>query len=108
MRHRSVAYHCIWSCSRRTGQWVHSCSSFVKHSTLIKYLKQLQKQLDEHAAGNNEIDQPLLDLLQQNIAAAKAANQEKPAEFMQKVREISPTARANPACLLHFGNASPN
>lgn len=36
-------------------------------------------------AGNNEIDQALLDLLQQNIAAAKAANQEKPAEFMQKV-----------------------
>jgi hypothetical protein len=38
------------------------------------------------AAGNNEIDQPLLDLLQQNIAAAKAASQEKPAEFMQKVQ----------------------
>lgn len=40
-------------------------------------------------AGNNEIDQPLLDLLQQNIAAAKAASQEKPAEFMQKVHDAA-------------------
>lgn len=40
-------------------------------------------------AGDNEIDQPLLDLLQQNIAAAKAANQEKPAEFMQKVHDAA-------------------
>lgn len=43
--------------------------------------------MHDPAAGDNEIDQPLLDLLQQNIAAAKAANQEKPAEFMQKVHE---------------------
>ena len=46
----------------------------------------MQDQRSDIAAGNNEIDQPLLDLLQQNIAAAKAANQEKPAEFMEKVR----------------------
>ena len=36
-------------------------------------------------AGDNEIDQPLLDLLTQNIAAATASGQDKPAEFMQKV-----------------------
>ena len=40
-------------------------------------------------AGNNEIDQPLLDLLQQNIEAAKAAGQEDPAMFMQKIRDAA-------------------
>lgn len=40
-------------------------------------------------AGNNEIDQPLLDLLQQNITAAKASGQDKPAEFMEKVHDAA-------------------
>lgn len=40
-------------------------------------------------AGNNEIDQPLLDLLQQNIEAAQAAGQEDPAKFMQKIRDAA-------------------
>ncbi len=37
-------------------------------------------------AAANEIDQALVDLLQQNIDAAKAANQTAPAEFMEKVK----------------------
>ena len=36
--------------------------------------------------GDNEIDRPLLDLLQQNIDAATAAGQTQAAEFMGKVR----------------------
>ncbi len=36
--------------------------------------------------GDNEIDRPLLDLLQQNIDAATAAGQIQAAEFMGKVR----------------------
>eukprot|EP00197_Chlamydomonas_leiostraca_P003004 CAMPEP_0202865636 /NCGR_PEP_ID=MMETSP1391-20130828/6269_1 /ASSEMBLY_ACC=CAM_ASM_000867 /TAXON_ID=1034604 /ORGANISM="Chlamydomonas leiostraca, Strain SAG 11-49" /LENGTH=331 /DNA_ID=CAMNT_0049545499 /DNA_START=9 /DNA_END=1004 /DNA_ORIENTATION=- len=37
-------------------------------------------------AAANEIDQPLMDLLQQNIDAAKAAEQEDAAKFMEKVK----------------------
>lgn len=40
-------------------------------------------------AAANEIDQPMLDLLKQNIAAASASGQEKPAEFMQKVHDAA-------------------
>lgn len=40
-------------------------------------------------AGNNEIDSGLLDLLQQNIDAAKAAGQTEPAQFMEKVRDAA-------------------
>lgn len=40
-------------------------------------------------AAANEIDQPMLDLLKQNIAAATASGQEKPAEFMQKVHDAA-------------------
>lgn len=36
--------------------------------------------------GDNEIDRPLLDLMQQNIDAATAAGQKQAAEFMGKVR----------------------
>ena len=39
--------------------------------------------------GNNEIDSALLDLLQQNIDAARAAGQKEPAEFMEKVRDAA-------------------
>jgi hypothetical protein len=53
---------------------------------------------DDATAGNNEIDQPLLDLLQQNIAAAKAADQEKPAEFMQKVGVVLAVRLRASAC----------
>ena len=37
-------------------------------------------------AAANEIDVPLLELLQQNADAARAAGQEEPAAFMEKVR----------------------
>lgn len=40
-------------------------------------------------AAANEIDQPMLDLLKQNIAAATAGGQEKPAEFMQKIHDAA-------------------
>ncbi|BDA41411.1 hypothetical protein COCOBI_02-1910 [Coccomyxa sp. Obi] len=40
-------------------------------------------------AGNNEIDTALIDLLQQNIDAAKAAGQKEPAEFMEKIRDAA-------------------
>ncbi|KAG2483075.1 hypothetical protein HYH03_018056 [Edaphochlamys debaryana] len=38
-------------------------------------------------AAANEIDQALIDLLTQNIEAAKAADQTAPAEFMEKVKQ---------------------
>jgi hypothetical protein len=44
-----------------------------------------KKQCILDMAGENEIDQALCDLLQQNIDAARMANQTKPAEFMEKV-----------------------
>ena len=37
----------------------------------------------------NEIDRPLLDLLEQNIAGAEAAGQAAAAEFMNKVRQAA-------------------
>lgn len=37
----------------------------------------------------NEIDVALLDLLQQNIQAAREAGQEEPAKFMDKVRQAA-------------------
>ncbi len=37
-------------------------------------------------AGSNQIDKPLLDLLQQNIDAARSAGQEQPATFMEKIK----------------------
>ena len=40
-------------------------------------------------AGNNEIDNGLLDLLQENIDAAKAVGQPEPAQFMEKVRDAA-------------------
>lgn len=57
-------------------------------------LRQLLQAPDKRAtllemAGNNLIDQPLLDLLQQNIAAAKGAEQSDAAEFMQKVHDAA-------------------
>jgi hypothetical protein len=42
-----------------------------------------------HDTQANEIDVALLDLLQQNIAAAKEAGQTEPAEFMEKVRQAA-------------------
>ena len=39
--------------------------------------------------GNNEIDRALLDLLQQNIDAAKQAGQAEPAVFMEKIRDAA-------------------
>lgn len=40
-------------------------------------------------AARNEIDQTMLDLLIQNIEAAKAEGQDKPAEFMQKIHDAA-------------------
>ena len=40
-------------------------------------------------AGDNEIDESLLKLLQQNIDAAKAAGQEQPVMFMEKIRDAA-------------------
>ena len=39
--------------------------------------------------GDNQIDQPLLDLLQQNIAAAKAGGQSDAATFMERVHDAA-------------------
>ncbi|KAK9805770.1 hypothetical protein WJX73_007953 [Symbiochloris irregularis] len=40
-------------------------------------------------AGDNEIDDVLLKLLQQNIDAARSAGQEQPAVFMEKIRDAA-------------------
>lgn len=45
-----------------------------------------KKQAISDMAAANEIDVPLLELLQQNADAARAAGQEEPAAFMEKVR----------------------
>ena len=37
----------------------------------------------------NQIDEPLLNLLKQNAAAARAAGQPEPAEFMEKIRDAA-------------------
>lgn len=42
-----------------------------------------------HFAGNNEIDKTLLELLEQNISAARAAGQNDPAVFMEKIRDAA-------------------
>lgn len=71
-------------------------------------LKELLMAKDKKAfliemAGNNEIDQPFLDLLQQNIDGAKASGQTDAAEFMTKVQQaamrfrVTSTATSTPA-----------
>lgn len=40
-------------------------------------------------AESNQIDEPLLNLLQQNADAARAAGQPEPAEFMEKIRDAA-------------------
>lgn len=40
-------------------------------------------------AEMNQIDEPLLNLLKQNADAARAAGQEEPAKFMEKIREAA-------------------
>ncbi|KAF8061121.1 celF [Scenedesmus sp. PABB004] len=55
----------------------------------VERMKALLSAADKKAkirdmAAANEIDAPLMDLLQQNIDAARAAGQEAPAEFMEK------------------------
>jgi hypothetical protein len=63
--------------------WLPSC---VRVSSVLIILRGAY-----HGAytGNNEIDRPLLDLLQQNIDAAKSAGQAEPAAFMEKVRDAA-------------------
>ncbi|KAK9846951.1 hypothetical protein WJX84_012386 [Apatococcus fuscideae] len=46
-------------------------------------------------AGDNQIDKPLLDLLQQNIDAARSAGQEQPAMFMEKIKAAAQRYRLN-------------
>lgn len=63
----------------------------IKMSSAADRLKKLlsspdKKQTILDMAAANEIDQGLMDLLQQNIEVAKAADQEKAAEFMEKVK----------------------
>ena len=53
----------------------------------VSFLKNAERPV--HHAGNNEIDNGLLDLLQQNIDAANAAGQPEPAQFMEKVRDAA-------------------
>ena len=48
-------------------------------------------------AGANQIDKPLLDLLQQNIDAARSAGQEQPALFMEKIKAAAQRYRLTPA-----------
>lgn len=57
-------------------------------------LKKLLESKDKKAtllemAGNNEIDQALIDLLDQNIEGAAAAKQDKVVEFMTKVKQAA-------------------
>ena len=57
-------------------------------------LKKLLMSKDKKAtlldmAGAGEIDQALMDLMEQNIAGAKAAGQEEAAEFMKKVQQAT-------------------
>lgn len=40
-------------------------------------------------AETNQIDEPLLNLLKQNADAARAAGQEEPAKFMEKIRDAA-------------------
>lgn len=63
---------------------VQQTASAVDRMTKLLNAKD-KKEMILDMVGNNEIDQPLVDLLQQNIDAARAANQEKPALFMEKV-----------------------
>ncbi len=49
----------------------------------------LMAQCSLHHVGDNEIDSGLLDLLQENIDAAKAAGQAEAAQFMEKVRDAA-------------------
>ncbi|GLI61874.1 hypothetical protein VaNZ11_004384 [Volvox africanus] len=63
----------------------------VKTASATDRLKKLLTSKDKketilEMAAANEIDQALVDLLQQNIDAAKAAEQTGPAEFMEKVK----------------------
>ncbi|GFR47419.1 hypothetical protein Agub_g9136, partial [Astrephomene gubernaculifera] len=63
----------------------------VKTANATERLKKLLTSRDKketilEMASANEIDQALLDLLQQNIDAARAAEQTAPAEFMEKVK----------------------
>lgn len=41
------------------------------------------------ATGNNEIDQPLIELLDQNIAGASMANNEDAVVFLTKIRDAA-------------------
>lgn len=40
-------------------------------------------------SGNNEIDQPLIELLDQNIAGASMANNEDAVKFLSKIRDAA-------------------
>ena len=65
-------------CFRATAE-----ASWWAYREVLKHVVCLQN------TGNNEIDRALLDLLQQNIDAAKQAGQAEPAVFMEKVRDAA-------------------
>jgi uncharacterized coiled-coil protein SlyX len=73
-------------------------------STAVERMRKLLTSPDKKAmiiemAEANEIDVPLMDLLQQNIDGAKAANQPDAAAFMEKVG----VGRRAAACLAVLG-----
>ncbi|CAG9463721.1 unnamed protein product [Pedinophyceae sp. YPF-701] len=71
-------------------------------TTPVDRMKKLLTAKDKKAmilemAGNNEIDNALIALLNQNINAARQAGQEEPAKFMEKVRDACTKFVVKPA-----------
>lgn len=64
------------------------CCKYVEHRMCLWLL--VGTSVFEHFpvsdAESNQIDKPLLNLLQQNADAARAAGQAEPAEFMEKIK----------------------
>ena len=71
-------------------------------ASAVDRMKKLLSSQDKKAtilamAADNEIDQALLDLLQQNIDAARMAGQEDAAKFMEKVKTATAKFMVTPA-----------
>jgi hypothetical protein len=71
-------------------------------SSAVDRMKKLLSAPDKKAtilemAAANEIDQALMDLLTQNIDAARAAEQEDAAKFMEKVKQAAAKYLVTPA-----------
>lgn len=63
--------------------------SGTRTQLLLSTRVQDKKEMIASMAEAGEIDQPLIDLLTQNITAAEAAGQKEAAEFMTKVRNAA-------------------